>query len=1280
MKQFIKRLVVFAVAFTLVIGLLPGNSAEAASKKSKKKTIVVTTQEELVAALKKYGSSNSKVKIKIETTEASTFTLSAKYSSDSIQIVVDAPNATIKSKAKVSSITINEAKSVKEYASGNKITVNDEKLTFTAMENASVEKLTIASETGTVKVVNNGGIEKVAVKSEVKVDLTQNGEMGRVYVGAAADISVSGTSEESLKVTVQKDAVGASVKSEVPVSVNAYADVDLTLEKGAESSKVTMKEETAGVKLENKTEETISVKDTEGNTQKVETGEEITSDNYVGKQDETTEKPPVVEDEKKEEEKKEEEKKPEPTNAPLPTPDPEPYVPYVSPEEQLQDKLTAAGKSQNDGEAWLTQNITLKKDLYVPSGVGLVLDGYTLNADSNKIVLGPDARIVLFPGSKLIVGNDPFIYEDDGKGFNHVEFQLEFDASIQIGDYTIVGIGSDFDPVATRIIIETSLRHEMVRQYPEEEVSDSNPESELIFTERNVRFDFMGESFDIFTESGTYEGFAGVFGGDRAYWVDMDGDYRPQNGETLTSLEINPLSNVLYDERKVTFKGKTIYSATVGVEDWLNVYLDPDMVWSAFKAVEQKRAVPDVIEVPEKEGDPLVVTIPGPITLTKNVYVRKGATLIADEINYALSDPVQGPVGGDLLNAPGISVRGTLKINRITSTGSIDENQELIKMQGADSILEMGGKIYKIDTNDQRFTDDPNATAYSYFCWNIPKQYYGYQLYTWEFEEGFKILCSNDDGENFVEVVKHPFEAELVTPDTLLVTKDSDQVYSLIQSTSRWMDWSDTDEFKDEIYAGKTLDEKYAIAAGDRLDFTSATLSAQDKNGNKVPLVIEEFVRDEEGELTDERTWLEVCGMTLTADPEITVTLASGAEMRIRRGSNLIMESISADNAGKFILGSTLRKNDKGENEIDRSGRITVDWGGKVTIGNYVFATQNYQNDFDSGNFGLSLDVVTDGKGSPVVRMQIPENIIITTLDGSSVTAEGLNALGMKIEISNKEQMDEKDEIKRNGIFPSISLGNDRLLFVTRDGGQFAEGKVTFANSSTDNGEFVAGSIEDLKAISLYIKGINGEAGRGYPDDKGITISYVSDSDKVSFDAITLDLMGKIVFSDNITEIGLANRSKVTVSMEVKSGCRLQVGSDCYLGTSKVDDTVIYGNLSIYDRGVFRSQMDHGLVIASGASFHIGNGRFECECVRYPVEGQSETYSYVFGFANNSDNLTLNGQGGIFVFVEYKDGAPEFTDDEFNTLLNHVRGEAREKLSVYKYTEPEQPAAEAPRT
>ncbi len=313
MKRFLKKTAVLLVLLALVIGMLPKGAVEAASKKSKKKTIVVTTQEELVAALKKYGSSNSNVKIKIETSEASTFTLNAKYSSDSLQIVIDAPNATIKSKATVSSITINQAKSVKEYASGNKITVNDEKLTFTAMVTASVEKLTIASETGTIKLVNNGGIEKVSVKSEVKIDLTQNGEIGRVYIGAAADISVSGTSEESLKVTVQKDAVGAAVKSEIPVSVNAYADVELNLEKGAESSKITLKEESAGVKVKNNTEEPVSVKDTEGKTRKVDTGENLTTDDF-GKSEEADTSEGKQEEEQPAEGEKEEEKKQENSN------------------------------------------------------------------------------------------------------------------------------------------------------------------------------------------------------------------------------------------------------------------------------------------------------------------------------------------------------------------------------------------------------------------------------------------------------------------------------------------------------------------------------------------------------------------------------------------------------------------------------------------------------------------------------------------------------------------------------------------------------------------------------------------------------------------------------------------------------------------------------------------------------------------------------------------------------------------------------------------------------
>ena len=217
MKKIITRSIVLLAIVALVFGSLPTDSAQAAKKKSKT-SITVSTQEELVKALK----SGKYKKITIKTDAKVSFTLAAKYSNSDLKIVVDAKNATFNSKGTVGSIVVNEAKTVKEYASGNNITVNDEKLTFKAMEGASVEKLKIASETGEVKVVNNGEIGRVDVTGESKVDVEQNGSVGRLYVAAAAEIGVTGTSEEKLAVTVKPEAAGAAVKSELPVKVNAY--------------------------------------------------------------------------------------------------------------------------------------------------------------------------------------------------------------------------------------------------------------------------------------------------------------------------------------------------------------------------------------------------------------------------------------------------------------------------------------------------------------------------------------------------------------------------------------------------------------------------------------------------------------------------------------------------------------------------------------------------------------------------------------------------------------------------------------------------------------------------------------------------------------------------------------------------------------------------------------------------------------------------------------------------------------------------------------------------
>ena len=641
MKQLFKHFVVFVLALALIIGLMPGGTAQAAKKKTK--TITVTTQEELVAALKKYKSSGSTVTIKIETTEKSTFTLNAKYSSDLIKIVVDAPNATFKSKATVSSITINEAKSVKEYASGNKITVNDKKLTFTAMPTASVEKLTIASETGTVKVVNNGGIEKVAVKSEVKVDLTQNGEVGRVYVGAAADISVSGTSEESLKVTVQKDAVGASVKSEVPVSVNAYGTVDLTLDKGAENSKVTMKEETAGVKLENKTEETVSVKDSDGKTQKVETGEELTSDNYVGKDGETEtpvgETEQSKEEEKKEEEKKDEEKKDDATSTtesgvtPGGSTSQETYNPPAAtktPEEKLREGISAL--TDKNAEYEITENVTLTSNLEIPAGRGITIaDGKTLDAKNCTITLGDESWISILSNSSLIVKRDPFEYTPNNDGYTVSEIMMKNDAKLVIGGCTITGYASDPDqtPVYERIHLNNMIK------------KGDDPAENYMHTERWVSIDFLAENLLFSNPGGTYEGIAKAFGTETSGW--NGASFARTNGGVYTGVDISYLPNVLYDKRTVIFNDTVMQEYTTGPQDWITCLADNRLYYFAFAATAedhrakvQKVAPIGLSRTPEgwidwqgpKEGE-IIVSIDNTadFTLQDAAFVRYGGTL-----------------------------------------------------------------------------------------------------------------------------------------------------------------------------------------------------------------------------------------------------------------------------------------------------------------------------------------------------------------------------------------------------------------------------------------------------------------------------------------------------------------------------------------------------------------------------------------------------------------------------------------------------------------------------
>jgi len=271
MKKKLIRMTALVLMVVFAFGTMTFAAAD--KKKNKTKCIVVTSQEEFDSALKN-GNYNY---IRICTTEKIAFTLDEKYSNEDLNIIVEAPNATFKSKGTVKSIVVNDAKTVKEYASGNKITINDEKLTISVMEEAKVASLKIASESGEIKVVNDAEIEVFDIAGEFKVSIVQNGEVGELYVHAAGEIELTGTSTKPLPVTIQEDAAGASIVSALPLDASLYSEAAFVLQKGAGNSAIKMQEASIDLKLENKTGYTVTVKDSTGEEISVGNGEEFFS-------------------------------------------------------------------------------------------------------------------------------------------------------------------------------------------------------------------------------------------------------------------------------------------------------------------------------------------------------------------------------------------------------------------------------------------------------------------------------------------------------------------------------------------------------------------------------------------------------------------------------------------------------------------------------------------------------------------------------------------------------------------------------------------------------------------------------------------------------------------------------------------------------------------------------------------------------------------------------------------------------------------------------------------
>ena len=135
----------------------------------------------------------------------------------------------------------------------------------------SLEKLTINSDSADVKVAEGAKVENVEITKEgSNVGLDVDGAIANIDVKAKSDVNISGATETAI--AIKSEVEGASVATKVPVEVSASAAVKVTLEAGAEGSKITATTEDVKVDVSNNSTEKVEVTTPSG-SQEVESGQ-----------------------------------------------------------------------------------------------------------------------------------------------------------------------------------------------------------------------------------------------------------------------------------------------------------------------------------------------------------------------------------------------------------------------------------------------------------------------------------------------------------------------------------------------------------------------------------------------------------------------------------------------------------------------------------------------------------------------------------------------------------------------------------------------------------------------------------------------------------------------------------------------------------------------------------------------------------------------------------------------------------------------------------------------
>ena len=259
MNKNFKRFLAMILSMVLVVSLCPKIPVQA-----KAKTATVSTQKELNTALK----SPDIKKINIKTDE--NISLALKGDASQKTITVNAANATISVKGNVGTLILQAVNSVvlgsKAAVSTIKITSPDN-LRLKLKAGSTVDNLKIvgsdnANTSSSIKITNNGNIGNIRVNDEnSQVSVVNNNSIGKILLGAATDLTVSGKTDSVTPVTVKKTAAGSSLTLSTDAKISAYADVKIDLLKGAGNTSIIARNEGINFDVSNNTKKDIYIKD-----------------------------------------------------------------------------------------------------------------------------------------------------------------------------------------------------------------------------------------------------------------------------------------------------------------------------------------------------------------------------------------------------------------------------------------------------------------------------------------------------------------------------------------------------------------------------------------------------------------------------------------------------------------------------------------------------------------------------------------------------------------------------------------------------------------------------------------------------------------------------------------------------------------------------------------------------------------------------------------------------------------------------------------------------------